>query len=107
MKKAGSTDKGLFGLGTLSVAFWGGIEEVGWGVSKPNRAASYTARVRSGQIAGVGAGPESHGRGVDGFLGVAVGGDVVKKTVRSREVVLGGCGLVGGELADSSEDREV
>ncbi len=77
LKKAGSTDKGLFSLGTLSVAFWGGIEEVGWGVSKPNRAASYTARVRPGQIAGVGAGPESHGRRVNGFLGVAVGGDVV------------------------------
>jgi hypothetical protein len=24
MKEAGSMDKGLFGLGTLSVAFWGG-----------------------------------------------------------------------------------
>ncbi len=77
MKKEGNTDKGLFGLGTLSVAFLGGIEEVGWGVSKPNRAASYTARVRSGQIDGVGAGPENHGRGVNGFLGVAVRGDVV------------------------------
>ena len=95
MEKAGSTDKGLFGLGTLSVAFWGGVKKVGWGVSKPNRAASYTARVRSGQIAGVGAGPESHGRGVDGFLRVAVGGDVVEKTVGSREVVLSGVGLVG------------
>ena len=40
-------------------------------------------------------------------MGVAVGGYVVKKTVSSREVVLGGCGLVGGELADSGEDREV
>ncbi len=29
------------------------------GVSKPNRAASHTARLRSGQEAGVGAGPES------------------------------------------------
>jgi hypothetical protein len=107
LEKAGSTDKGLFGLGTLSVAFWGGIEEVGWGVSKPNRAASYTARVRSGQIAGVGAGPESHGRGVNGFLGVAVGGDIVEKAVSRGEVVLGGVGLVGGKLADSGEDREV
>ena len=51
------------------------------GVSKPNRAASYTARVRSGQIAGVGAGPESQGRGVDGFVRVAVGRDVTKKAV--------------------------
>ncbi len=50
---------------------------------------------RSGQIAGVGAGPESHRRGVDGFLRVAVGGDVVEKTVDSREVVLSGVGLVG------------
>ena len=33
LKKAGSTDKGLFGLGTLSVAFWGGVKKVGWGVS--------------------------------------------------------------------------
>ncbi len=95
MKKAGSTDKGLFGLGTLSVAFWGGVEYVGWGVSKPNRAASYTARVRSGQEAGVGAGPESHGRGVKCFVAVAVRGDVVKKTLGSRKVVLGGVGLVG------------
>jgi hypothetical protein len=40
-------------------------------------------------------------------LGVAVGGDVVKKTVGSREVVLGGGGSVGGKLADSGEDREI
>ena len=33
MEKAGSADKGLFGLGTLSVAFWGGVKKVGWGVS--------------------------------------------------------------------------
>ncbi len=70
MKEAESTDKGLFGLGTLSAAFWGWIEQVGWGVSKPNRAASHTARLGSGQDVGVGAGPESHGRGVDGFVGV-------------------------------------
>ncbi len=107
MKEAGSTDTGLFGLGPLSVAFLGGIEWVGWGVSKPNRAASYTARVRSGQEAGVGAGPESYGRGLNGFWGVAVRGDVVKKTVGSREVVLGEGGLVGGKLADSGEDREI
>ena len=44
---------------------------------------------------------------MNGFLGVAVGGDIVKKTVGSREVVLGGCGLVGGKLADSGEDREI
>jgi len=100
LKKAGSTNKGLFGLGTLSVAFWGGV-------SKPNRAASYTARLGSGQEAGVGASPESHGRGVNGFLGVAVGRDVVEKTVGSREVVLSRGGLVGRQLADSGEDREI
>jgi hypothetical protein len=85
----------LFSLGTLSAAFWRRVEEVGWWVSKPDRAASYTARVRSGQEAGVGAGPESHGREVNGFLGVAVRGDVVKKTVSRSEVVLGGVGFVG------------
>ena len=70
-------DKGLIGLGTLSAAFWGRVEEVRWWVSKADRAVSHTARVGSGQETGVGAGPESHGRGVDSFLGVAVGGDVV------------------------------
>ncbi len=44
---------------------------------------------------------------MNGFLGVAVRGDVVKKTVGSREVVLGGGELVGGNLADSGEDREI
>ena len=58
------------------------------------RFSTHTSRLRSGQEAGVGAGPESHGRGVNGFLGVAVGRDVDKKTVGSREVVLGGGGLV-------------
>jgi hypothetical protein len=81
LKEAGSTDKGLFGLVDLSAAFWGWVKEVGWWVSEANRAASYTARVRSGQEAGVDTDPESHGRGVDGFLGVAMGGDVTKKAV--------------------------
>ena len=63
------------------MAFWGWVKEVGWGVSKPNRAASHTARLRSGQAAGVGAGPESHGREVVGFVGVVVGGDIAKKAV--------------------------
>jgi hypothetical protein len=62
-------DKGLFGLGTLSVAFWGGIEYVGWGVSKHNRAASYTARVRSRQEAGVGAGPREPWKRGEWFFG--------------------------------------
>ncbi len=44
---------------------------------------------------------------MNGFWGVAVGGDVVKKMVGSRKVVLGGVGLVGGKLTDSGEDREI
>jgi hypothetical protein len=44
---------------------------------------------------------------VNGFLGVAVRGDVVKKTVSRSEVVLGGVGLVGGKLTNSGEDREI
>ena len=40
-------------------------------------------------------------------MGAAVGGDVVKKMVGSRHVVLGGGGLVGGKLAYSGEDREI
>ncbi len=44
---------------------------------------------------------------MDGFLGVAVGGDIVKKAVSRGEVVLGGVGLMGGKLTDSSEDSKV
>jgi hypothetical protein len=45
---------------------------------------------------------------VYGFVGVAVGGDIVGKAVGRGEVVVGGVGLMGGELADSiSEDRQV
>jgi hypothetical protein len=51
----------------LSVALWEWVKKLGWGVSESNRAASYTARLRLGQEVGVGAGPFSHGRGVDGF----------------------------------------
>jgi hypothetical protein len=44
---------------------------------------------------------------MNGFLWVVVRGEVVKKTVGSREVVVGGIGLVGGKLTDSGEDREI
>ncbi len=44
---------------------------------------------------------------MDGFLGVAVGGDIVEKAVSREEVVLGGVALMGGKLANSSEDRKV
>jgi hypothetical protein len=44
---------------------------------------------------------------VYGFVGVAAGGDIVEKAVSRGEVVLGGVGLVGGKLADSSENRQV
>ena len=40
-------------------------------------------------------------------MGVAVGGDIVEKAVSRGEVVLSGVGLMGGKLADSSEDRKV
>jgi hypothetical protein len=45
----------------LCLRLSGGVEEVGCGVPKSDRAASYTARFRSGQVAGVGATPEGHG----------------------------------------------
>jgi hypothetical protein len=67
--------------GQGSVWSWYSVYGFLGGVSKSNQAASHTARLRSGQEAGVGAGPESHGRGVDGFVGVAVGRDVAKKAV--------------------------
>ncbi len=70
MYKVGGTDKELFVSPTLSVTFWGWVKKVGWGVSKPNRAASYTARLRSEQEVGVGAGPESHERGEDDLWGL-------------------------------------
>jgi hypothetical protein len=107
LDEAGSTDKGLFVLYALSAAFWGWVEEVGWRISETDRAASYTARFRSGQVAGVDAAPKGHGGGVDGFLEVAVGRDIVEKAVSRGEVVLGGVRLMGGKLADGSEDRKV
>ncbi len=71
------------------------------------RPSSYIARFKSWQVAGVGTAPEGHGRGVYGFVGIAVGGDIVEKAVSRGEVVLGGVGLMGGKLAESSEDRQV
>ena len=56
----------------------GGVEEVGRWVSESDRTTSYTARLRPIQEAGVGAGPESHGGGVNGFVRVGIGGDIVK-----------------------------
>ncbi len=85
------------------MTFWRWVKKVGWGVSKPNRAASHTARLRPGQEVGVGAGPESHGRGVDCFMGVGVRRDIVKETMGRGQVVLSGGGLMGGELADCCE----
>ena len=61
LDEAGGTDKGLFLSYALSATFWGGVEEVGWWVSESDRTASHAAGLRSGQVAGVGAGPQSHG----------------------------------------------
>ena len=78
MDEAGGTDKGLSLSDALSTTFWGRVEEVvGW-VSESDRTTSYTARLRSRQVAGVGAGPESHGGGVNGFVRVGMRGDVVE-----------------------------
>ncbi len=41
------------------------------------------------------------------FWGVAVGGDIVEKAVSREEVVLCEVGLMGGKLADCSEDKKV
>jgi hypothetical protein len=77
LDEAGGTDKGLFLSDALSTTLWGRVEEVvGW-VVESDRTASYTARLRSRQVAGVGAGPESHGGGVDSFVRVRMGGDIV------------------------------
>ncbi len=78
MDDAGGSDKGLSCFYTLSSTFWEWVEEVvGW-VSESERTASYTARLRSRQEAGVGAGPESHGGGVNGFVRVGMGGNIVE-----------------------------
>ncbi len=45
---------------------------------------------------------------MNGFVGVGMGGDIVEKAVSDSEVkLLGGVGLVRGELTDSGEDGEV
>ncbi len=107
MDEAGGTDKGLFLSYTLSSTFRGWVEEVvGW-VSDSNRATSHTARLRSRQVAGVGAGPQSYGRGVNSFLRVGMGGDIVEEALSGSKIKLCGVRLVGGELTDSSKDSEV
>jgi hypothetical protein len=63
LDEAESTDEVCFGLEALSTAFWGWVKEIGWRVPLADRAASYTARFRSGHVAGVGTAPEGHGRG--------------------------------------------
>ncbi len=40
-------------------------------------------------------------------MGVGVGEDIVEKAVSGSKVKLGGVGLVGRELANSSKDRKV
>jgi hypothetical protein len=51
------------------------------------------------QEAGVGTAPEGHGRWVYGFVGIAVGRDIIEEAVSRGEVVLvlgrGRVGLVG------------
>ncbi len=107
MDEAGGTDKGLSLFDALSTTFWGRVEEVvGW-VTESDRTTSYTARLRSRQVAGVGAGPESHGRGVNSFVRAGMRGDIVEEAVGGSKVKLGGFGLVGGKLAHSSKDGEV
>ncbi len=86
------------------MTFWGWVKKIGWGVSKPNRAASHTARLRSGQEAGVGAGPESHRRGVDSFVGVGVGRGIVEEVVGRGKIVLHKSRLMGRELAGCGEE---
>jgi hypothetical protein len=58
----------------------------------------------SGQEAGVGAGPESHGRGVGCFVRVGMRWGIVKETMGRGQVVLSGGGLMGGELTDCCEE---
>ena len=48
------------------------------------------------QVAGVGTGPESHGGGVDSFVRVGMGGNIVQEAVSGSEIKLCGVGLIGG-----------
>ena len=57
----GRLGQGIVCLLGFVFGFLGGVEEVGRWVSESDRTPSYTARLRSRQVAGVGAGPESHG----------------------------------------------
>jgi hypothetical protein len=44
---------------------------------------------------------------VNGFVGVAVGGDIVEEAVCRGDIILGGVRLVGGELTDCGEEGMV
>jgi hypothetical protein len=44
---------------------------------------------------------------VNGFVGVAVGRDIIEKLVGRGEIMLDGVSLMEGELTDGSEDGKV
>jgi hypothetical protein len=93
--EAGSTDDGLFRLEALSATFWGWVKEVGGGSPRPTEHPATLPDLGQGRkLASV-----QHQR--------AMGRDIIEKALGRGEVVLGGVGLVGGKLANSSEDREV
>ncbi len=107
LDEAEGTDKGLFLSYALSATFWGWVEKVGGWVSESDRTTSHTAGLGSGQLAGVGAGPQSHGRGANSFVRVGMGGYIVEEAVSGSKIKLGGVRLVGGELTYSSKNRKV
>jgi hypothetical protein len=86
MRRGARVRDSVFRRLCLSVTVWGWIEEVRGRVFEANRTASYAARVRSEQEAGVGTAPESHGGWVNSFLGVGVRRDIVEKAVSGGKV---------------------
>ncbi len=101
MDVAEGTDKGLFLSYAMSATFWGWVEKVGGWVSESDRTTSHTAGLRSGQVARVGAGPQSHhGRGVNSFVRVGMGGYIVEEAVSGSKIKLGGVRLVGRRRVD-------
>ncbi len=107
MDKVEGTDKGLFLSYALSATFWGWVEKVGGWVSESDRTTSHTAGLRSEQVAGVDAGPQSRGRGMNRFVRVGMGGYIVEEAVSGSKIKSGGVRLVGGELTYGSKNRKV
>jgi hypothetical protein len=104
LKEAGSTDKGLFGLGTLSVAFWGWVKKVGWGATE--QPATLPDLGRDRKLASVQA-QRAMEEGWIVLWGMRWEETYLRRRWAEARSCCVGFRLVRRELADSSKNRKI